>query len=220
MKNIKAIALTLLAALTLGSVAVAQGPGGPGGRGPREPNWTDLTAKLHLKPAQVNRLKVLRTQATANMSAIRANAKLSDDQKRSESAKIRKNFEAGVKKTLSATQWKELDIEGGSGLILNGRSQMAMFESLGLTSAQRAKIGAILSASRKQMEAMRDNPKMSREDQRTKMRSMMEGNMKKIEAILTPAQRAKMQSMRPRGGPGGFGGGPGGAGGRRGGGGR
>lgn len=74
-----------------------------------------------------------------------------------------------------------------------------MTQELGLTDAQKAKMKGIMEAQRPQMMALRDDTKLSREQKMTKMRAMNAAQMKKIVAILTPAQRQKMQdSMRER----------------------
>ncbi|MBN9502313.1 MAG: hypothetical protein BGO01_13300 [Armatimonadetes bacterium 55-13] len=89
-----------------------------------------------------------------------------------------------------------------------------MSKFLGLTPAQEKKIKPILEDSMKKSKAIREDKKMPEDKKREAMKKLRDANNKKIEAILTPEQKKKMEDMRKRGpgGPGGRGpGGPGGA---------
>ncbi len=90
---------------------------------------------------------------------------------------------------------------GGHG---GGRMQR-MGDALGLTDAQKSKMMPILMGSRQQMEAIRNNPKLTPNARMAKMMAMRKSSNAQIMAILTPAQRAKMKTMVSQR-PGGFGG--------------
>ncbi len=90
------------------------------------------------------------------------------------------------------------------GAKMGGMGRMA--QELGLTDAQKAKIKAILQTQMPQMKALRENKTLTPEQKMTKMRALRMAQMKKMEAILTPAQRKKVAAMRAqqrgqRGGP-------------------
>ena len=72
-----------------------------------------------------------------------------------------------------------------------GGAMGRMAKELGLTEAQKAQLKAISDAQRPQMKALRGDETLSREQKMEKMRSMRAANMKKMAAVLTPAQRAK-----------------------------
>lgn len=100
---------------------------------------------------------------------------------------------------------------GGGG----GGRMKRMGDTLGLTDAQKAKMMPIIMASRPQMEAIRNNPKLTPAARMAKMQAMRKSTDMQMMSILTPAQRVKMKAMmqarasRPGGGfggrPGGFG---------------
>ena len=93
---------------------------------------------------------------------------------------------------------------GGYGSHGGGRMQR-MGDTLGLSDAQKSKMMPILMGSRQQMEAIRNNPKLTPNARMAKMMAMRKTSNAQIMAILTPAQRAKMKTMMAQR-PGGFGG--------------
>lgn len=76
------------------------------------------------------------------------------------------------------------------------RGMGRMVKELGLTAAQQAKMKTIMDANRPAMMALFQNKSMSEAEKRTKMRAMGAANAKKMMAILTPAQRAKVTKMQ------------------------
>lgn len=89
-------------------------------------------------------------------------------------------------------------------------------QMLNLTSDQQAKIRPILDNESQQMQTLRENTSMSRDEKMTQMRSIRENTMSQITPVLTPDQQQKWQQMqsqhmRPPAGqaaPGGMQGGP------------
>jgi hypothetical protein len=69
---------------------------------------------------------------------------------------------------------------------------------LNLSSDQQAKIRPILENESQQMQTLRGDTSMSREDKMTKMRSLREGTMSQITPILTSEQQQKWQQMQQR----------------------
>ncbi|GGH07981.1 hypothetical protein [Silvibacterium dinghuense] len=84
-----------------------------------------------------------------------------------------------------------------------------MTKSLELTSDQQAQIKPILVAQQQQMEAVRGDQSLSREDRMAKMKSIRDDSKTKIEAALNDQQKqkyeaeeaARMQRMHNGGGP-------------------
>jgi len=68
-----------------------------------------------------------------------------------------------------------------------------MTEELKLTDEQQPKVKAVLEASSKEMQGLRD---LSREERRPKMQAIMDEEGKKLKDILTPDQYEKWQKMR------------------------
>lgn len=71
------------------------------------------------------------------------------------------------------------------------------FEKLKLTPTQKTKIEAIMNDTRKKFEALR-NQKLTEDQRRTKFRTLRDDQMKKIDAVLTAAQRKQLADMRKK----------------------
>ena len=71
-----------------------------------------------------------------------------------------------------------------------------MTQMLNLTTDQQAKIRPILDNESQQMQTLRSDSSMSREDKMTKMRSIRENSMTQITPILTPDQQKKWEQMQ------------------------
>jgi len=71
-----------------------------------------------------------------------------------------------------------------------------MTQMLNLTSDQQAKIRPILENESQQMQALRTDTSMAREDKMTKMRSIRENTNGQISPILTSDQQQKWQQMQ------------------------
>jgi len=63
-----------------------------------------------------------------------------------------------------------------------------------LSADQQAQIKPILAAQQQQMEQLRSDSSISRDDKRAKMQSMHEDTKAKIEAVLNPDQKAKFDA--------------------------
>lgn len=73
-----------------------------------------------------------------------------------------------------------------------------MTQMLNLTSDQQQKIRPILDNESEQMQTLRGDTSMAREDKMTKMRSIRQSTMSQITPILTPEQQKKWESMQAR----------------------
>jgi Spy/CpxP family protein refolding chaperone len=80
---------------------------------------------------------------------------------------------------------------GGGGGRMN-----RMGDALGLTDAQKSKMMPIIMATRPQMEAIRNNPKLTPAARLAKMEALRKSTNMKMMAILTPAQRVKVKAMQ------------------------
>jgi Spy/CpxP family protein refolding chaperone len=78
------------------------------------------------------------------------------------------------------------------------RPEMMLIEhakELGLTDAQITQIKAIHEAARPQLEAIRADQALTREQKREKAQALMKDSRAKVEAILTPEQREKAKAI-------------------------
>lgn len=86
---------------------------------------------------------------------------------------------------------------GGRGMMMDpGRRAEHMKHELNLTDDQTSQVKGILEDSRSKMEALRSNTALSREDRRSQMMSIHKAENDKIEALLTPDQKTKYETMQ------------------------
>jgi periplasmic protein CpxP/Spy len=103
----------------------------------------------------------------------------------------------------------------GRGMMDPDQQLARMTQRYNLTTDQQTQIKPILASTQTQMQALRGDSSLSREDRMTKMMSIRSDTSSKIEAILNPDQKKQyeadqqkmMDRMKNGGGPGGPGGG-------------
>ena len=78
----------------------------------------------------------------------------------------------------------------GAGKHMGGGNMAA---ALNLTPAQQTQLKSIQADAVKQRTAIMENTKLTPEQKKAQMRPLMMGMMKKMEAVLTPAQKATLQ---------------------------
>jgi periplasmic protein CpxP/Spy len=84
---------------------------------------------------------------------------------------------------------------GGRG----GPNLQMIAEELGLSADQKAKLAPVLKHQAEQMQAIRQDESLSREQRMEKGRAIREAGRKDIETVLTPEQAKKFAEMRARG---------------------
>lgn len=71
-----------------------------------------------------------------------------------------------------------------------------MAGELNLTADQQARIKAIRQGSAGELEALRDNTELNRQQKREQLQAMRDDIEARVEAVLTPEQRAKAKELR------------------------
>lgn len=71
-----------------------------------------------------------------------------------------------------------------------------MYKDLNLTKDQQEKVKAIQEKQREEMEVIRNNSSLSREEQRSKMMDMRKKYSEQIEALLTAEQKEKLKAKQ------------------------
>ena len=71
-----------------------------------------------------------------------------------------------------------------------------MYKDLNLTKDQQEKVKAIQEKQREEMETIRNNSSLSREEQRSKMMDMRKKYSEQIEALLTAEQKEKLKAKQ------------------------
>jgi Spy/CpxP family protein refolding chaperone len=95
---------------------------------------------------------------------------------------------AGPQKTQKTQLQAQRRGQGGGGV--------KMIQALNLSAAQQTKIKAIRADQKAQMMALKNNTSLSKEQKRTRARSIREASQTKIQQVLTPAQKQKLVSLR------------------------
>ncbi len=73
--------------------------------------------------------------------------------------------------------------------------RMAIWKQLGLTKDQKTALRPIMKDQRTQAKAIRTNQSLSMKQKRAQLRALHMQTMRKVNKILTPAQRAKLHAM-------------------------
>ena len=73
-----------------------------------------------------------------------------------------------------------------------------MAEELGFSDDQKAKLKDLNQQEKAELDALRDNPGVAKEDKRAQFQSIRKSYMEKRQAIMTPEQREKAKAMRER----------------------
>jgi Spy/CpxP family protein refolding chaperone len=95
----------------------------------------------------------------------------------------------------AAPEGKKERAEGKKALP-KGNPGERMKKELGLTDAQAKQMKAIHEASREQMKAIKDNESLSKEEKKAAAMKLHEETKAKVDALLTPEQKAKSDKMR------------------------
>ena len=201
------IAIAALMVLAMGAAAFAQG-GGHGGGAHMAMNDVNGTAKeLGLSKDQISKIgAVVRKYWADARDVFRSSA--SQDEKKKKIEALKSKAAANIGAVLTPAQRTKAKQKKWIERLLSphgrdhGRLQ-AIVSQLNLTADQQTKIKVISEESRKKMQAIRDNSSLSEEQRRAKFLELRNETTGKIKAVLTPAQREKLeQLMKSQGGPG------------------
>ena len=95
----------------------------------------------------------------------------------------------------------------GPGMMANAGDRLKQLsEALGLTEEQKTQITPIITEEVAALKAIYDDKSLERDARREKMKTVRDSFAGKIEAILTPEQKAKFEKLKALRGPGGPGG--------------
>lgn len=77
------------------------------------------------------------------------------------------------------------------------QSRKERFKELDLTKEQKGKLKEITQSGKAAKEAIENNAALSEDDKKKQLRNLQREQAQKIQAILTPEQRAKFKASRP-----------------------
>ena len=80
----------------------------------------------------------------------------------------------------------------------NMRQNQEMMKDLNLTPDQSAKMKNVMEEMRPKMDALRDNTSLTPDEKRSQLKALRDEQKTKVDAILTPDQRTKMEEKRKK----------------------
>ena len=163
-----------------------------------------LAAKLNLSEAQKSQIQSISTRARADAQAVKGNADLSPEQKSAQLKTIRTNAREAINGVLTPSQREHLQQmrqqtrkEGrGKRGIGRGGDGTRFAQKLGLSLSQQTQIKTIRQRAQTDIQAVRGNTTLSKEDKRAQLNTIRSNVQSAISAVLTSAQREQWQAMK------------------------
>ncbi len=103
----------------------------------------------------------------------------------------------GLAAAVAAPTFAQTPTPPGQGRRHGGGRLQKLAESLGLSDAQKAQLRPILQSARQQTKAIQADTTLTPGARQAKMKSLRHSTRRQMLAILTPAQRQKLKTMRP-----------------------
>lgn len=217
---------TLLFVIMCASV-LAESSDSPGSRGPAVmkrgkgvqsgPDYrlNMMTSKLALSEEQRTKIKPILDDELAQLEALRGNDSLNRDERRAKLQQLNKETSEKIRPFLTTEQQKSQDDVKQK--ISNNRSKerntrpgpnpgentpdsrlQRLTRDLGLTGEQQAKIKPILLEEYTQLEAMRGNDSLNRDQRREKLIALNKATSENIRAQITAEQQKKYDAIRQK----------------------
>lgn len=186
-----AIALAVLAVLALALVAqgaIAAPVVTPGMQRAHQYAGS-MFDKLGLTADQKAKLESIKADFRSQRQAVTADKSLTPDARKARLREIRSNERAQINQVLTPAQQQQL-----RDLMKARKAKMA--EALGLTPDQQAQIKSIRQSSRADIKAVMADQTLTPVAKAAKIREIRTATKAKIDALLTPEQRAKVQAHR------------------------
>lgn len=211
------LAMAVAMVMSLGSVAVAHGPGhgGPGGKwaGMTEAQRAEhrearvskrvaeLKASLKLSDTQAKQVRQILDAKHADMRTLhqkkRGMDKAQRKQMRGEFKKIHERHEASLQKVLTADQFKQLKADRQAKREQHMERMLKHVEvELQLTPAQSAKARAVWADKKAKGQAILKKHNGDWEKARPELKALRKEGKQQLKEILTPAQLEKFKQMR------------------------
>ncbi len=165
----------------------------------------ELSKKLELTEQQKKDVKPIFENEMKEMRTLRGDLSLTPEQRREKTKAIRQTTKESINKILTPEQqkkfagMKEDARENRQGMV--GKRIEMLSEKLELTEQQKKDIKPIIENEAKEMQALRSDESLAKEQRQEKMKSIRQTTKEAINKILTPEQQKKYAEMeeRPRG---------------------
>ncbi|MDD3294102.1 MAG: hypothetical protein PHG20_05380 [Geobacteraceae bacterium] len=178
-----------------------------------------ITARLSLTDEQRIKILPILDEQFAKKREVFKDGSLTRDQRRAKMQEISDTYHERITAVLTPEQKEKADKmkeyaakrakarkDGKTGRYERGMRAMDpaarlewMSTNLGLTADQKAKISPIMEEQAKEMKAVRDDAKLTRDQRMTKMQELRVKHQEKIGEVLTPEQKSKFQTQCPWG---------------------
>ena len=159
-----------------------------------------LATKLNLTDAQKSQIQSISTRARTDAQAVKSDTNLSVEQKRAQMKTIRTNAREAINAVLIPAQREQLQQvrkEGrGKRGAKRGENDVKFSQKLGLSLSQQTQIKSIRQRAQTDIQAVRSNTTLSKNDKRTQLNTIHDNVQNAISAVLTPAQRDQREAMK------------------------
>lgn len=199
------IAALAVAAVGMWVQGVLAGPpqGGPGQRGLGGSRIVARMAQqLNLSEEQKSTVQTYLEDGRSQFQALRNDTSLSREQKAQRMREIRQQTRDKIRSILTVEQRQKVEeLQKQAEERQNDRREFAanqLAKRLNLTEAQKSQVQSYWQEQRTQLQALRNDSTLSREQRFEKMRAIQRQTQDKIRATLTPEQQAKHDQLRER----------------------
>jgi hypothetical protein len=186
---------------------VAQKGGGLGrpGTGGREfPAIQELVRQLALTDEQKTQIRGFLTDAHSEIQAVRQDDSLTREQRQERLAQIEQRTQQNVRSILSVEQQMKADElkQRAEQRFAERREKFAenalegLTKRLELSEAQRSTIQSYMDQQKDQVDALRNNAALSREQKREQAENIRRQTRENIRATLTPEQQQQLEQLR------------------------
>ncbi len=207
MKSYHRIGIAALAVVAVGmwvqGVLASPPQGGQGPRGFAPGRGVEQMAKqLNLSEEQKRVVQTYLEDERSQLQALRNDTSLTREQKAPRMQEITQQTRDKVRSILTVEQQQKVeDAQKRAGELQNDRREFAanqMAKRLDLTEAQKTQVQSYLEEQRTQLQALRQDNSLSREQSFERMRDVQQQTQDQIRATLTPDQQERLDQMRDR----------------------
>ena len=210
MKKIISLSLSLLLFTML---SYAQRGGGQGGvRGQRNGQmrqYAGAVKKLNLSDAQKTQLKASNEAFRNQVKSIKSNDNLTQGEARTQLKAAAEKQKTSVQSILTPEQKAQLGEmkekrgekaeKGKRGFSQREHGIKGDLKKLNLTETQKADLKNQRDALQTKIKAIKDNSALSKEDKKTQIKALMQGQKDALKNILTPEQLAQLKEKKRKG---------------------
>ena len=198
-------AILITAAFGIGHFANAfQGPQGPQGRGRDFPNIRRLAQELNLTEDQQTRIRAFLDDARTQAQALRNDTALTRGQRIDRMDEIRNRTQDNIRSIFTVEQQMKADElrKQAQERMAARQQQMAdrafngLVQRLNLTESQQTTGKSYLEDQRTQLQALRDNTTLTREQRMEQARAIRQQTQDKIRSTLTTDQQQQLDQLR------------------------